>query len=484
MTAADLIHILPLIILGGGAIVTMLTIAAYRSHILTFVLTLGTLVASMSTVRVQSPAVSESIGPLIRFDGYAVFFIIVILLAAIAVVVMAYGYLRGRSVVREEFYVLVLTAMLGCVFLVSSVHFASFFLGLELLSVSLYSLAAYHRVQAVDIEAGIKYLLPAATSSAFLLFGMALVYARSGTMSLWVMAETGRIPAGRDDPVAFVGAGMIFVSLAFKLALIPFHFWAGDVYEGAPAPVTALIATTSKGAVFALLLRYFSGMDVRLREPFLSLFTWIAVFTMLVGTYLALRQSNVKRLLAYSSITHMGYLLVAFLAVREVAATALSFYLLTYFITTLGVFGVITALSGKEKDFTEIGDYRGLIADHPFLGGILTAMMLSLAGVPLTAGFLGKFYLLYAGVRSNLWLLVLVLVAASVISLFYYLRVVVTLYQPVPPESEQSPAAQAHRAAPSVSFIGGVVLAVLLLLLIWIGVYPGPILHLIQEMIA
>jgi NADH-quinone oxidoreductase subunit N len=228
------------------------------------------------------------------------------------------------------------------------------------------------------------------------------------------------------------------------------------------------------------LLRYFGQMNLRMPHPFFSLFTWVAVLTMLVGTYMALRQDNVKRLLAYSSIAHMGYLLVAFLAVADVATTALTFYLLTYFITTLGIFAVITTLSDKDEDFSEIDDYYGLAVRYPLLTAVLTAMMLSLAGVPLTAGFLGKFYLLYAGVRSELWLLVLVLVATSVISLFYYLRVVVVMYQPVPPSRHGAAVGMRAGPAPSGSFIGGVLLGGLTVSLVWVGVYPGPILRFIE----
>lgn len=480
MTAADLIRILPLLVLGAGIVVAMLGIAVRRSHTQTFALTLGTLALAIFTLRVPAPGVSAGVGPLIALDGYAVFFIALILLAAVAIVVMAFGYLRQRAVAREEFYVLVLLAMLGCAFLVSSTHFASLFLGLELLSVSLYALVAYNRSQPTDVEAGIKYLIPAAVSTAFLLFGMALVYAHTGTMSLPALAQPSGLLQGSSHVIAFIGAAMILVGIAFKLALVPFHFWAGDVYQGAPAPVTALIATTSKGAVFALLLRYFGQMDLRMRPPFFSVFTWVAVVTMVVGTYLALRQKDFKRLLAYSSIAHMGYLLVAFLAIKELAATALSFYLLTYFITTLGAFTVITMLSGRDRDFSDIDDCRGLAARYPALTGILTAMMLSLAGVPLTAGFLGKFYLLYAGVRSDLWLLVFVLIATSVISLFYYLRVVVTMYQPARAASETTAAGTSSAPAPSGSFIGGVLLASLVVSLIGVGVYPGPLLHWIE----
>ena len=443
MTGADVLHLLPLIILAGGTIVGMLGIAVYRSHVLTLVITLGTLIGSFVTLRFPLHAPDEYITPLIRFDGYAIFFLGLLFLTALAVAVMAYGYMRGRAVVREELYVLLLIAMLGCSVLVSSTHFASFFLGLEVLSVSLYALTAYHRSQPTDIEAGLKYLIPAATSSSFLLFGMAMVYAHTGTMEL---SDLARFAAGawqRSNLLALAGMGMILIGIGFKLALVPFHFWAADVYEGAPAPVTALIATASKGAVFALLFRYFGAMNIQMREPFFVIFTVIAIASMFLGNYLALFQSNLKRLLAYSSIAHMGYLLVAFLAGGPLAVTAVTFYLLAYFITTLGAFGVITALSNKDTDLSHLAGYRGLVFRHPLLGTVLAVMMFSLAGIPLTAGFLAKFYVLFAGVRSALWLLVLVLIANSVVGLFYYLRVIITIYQPIhvaqPPSAGISP---------------------------------------------
>lgn len=484
MTLVDLYQILPLVILAAGATAGMLGIAARRSHVGTFVLTLGTLILALIALWIPWRAGDEYVTKLIRFDGYAIFFMGLLFAAAIAVTVMAYGYMRGRDTVREEFYVLILTAMLGCAVLVSSTHFISFFVGLELLTVSLYVLIAYSRSRQTDVEAGIKYFIPAATSSAFLLFGMAMVYAQTGTMALSELAGLAVSRWQQGSLVAFVGLGMILIGIGFKLALVPFHFWAADVYEGAPAPVTALIATASKGAIFALLLRYFGALRVETANPFFTVFTVVAVATMLVGNLLALLQADVKRLLAYSSIAHMGYLLVAFLAGGRLAVTAVAFYLLAYFITTLGAFGVIAALSGKERDFSGIQDYRGLVLQHPFLAAMLAAMLFSLAGIPLTAGFLGKFYALLAGVRSNLWLLVFVLVASSVIGLFYYLRVIVALYQPVPSASEESGAVRPLAFVPSGSLIGGIVLALLLLALIWVGVYPGPVIHFIEYTVA
>jgi NADH-quinone oxidoreductase subunit N len=273
------------------------------------------------------------------------------------------------------------------------------------------------------------------------------------------------------------GMAMLIVGIGFKLALVPFHLWTPDVYEGAPAPVTAFVATVSKGAMFALLLRYFTLVNVQAFGSLILVFGLIAIASMVVGNITALLQNNVKRILAYSSIAHLGYLLVAFLASGPLAVTAVAFYLAAYFVTTLGAFGVVTFLSGPERDADRLLDYRGLFYSHPWLAGVMTAMLFSLAGIPLTAGFFGKFFLVAAGAGSALWLLVLVLVLSSAIGLFYYLRVIVTLY--LPRAKEQAPviAAPAPQGA-------GLVLAVLTFVLIWLGVYPAPLLQIIRTLIA
>jgi NADH-quinone oxidoreductase subunit N len=247
--------------------------------------------------------------------------------------------------------------------------------------------------------------------------------------------------------------------------------------------VTALIATASKGAVFALLFRYFDALSLQIRDPFFVIFTVVAIASMFLGNYLALFQTNLKRLLAYSSIAHMGYLLVAFLAGGPLAVTAVTFYL-SPTSSRLGAFGVITALSNKDTDFSHLAGYRGLVFRHPLLGVVLAVMMFSLAGIPLTAGFLAKFYVLFAGARSALWLLVLALIANSVAGLFYYLRVIVTIYQPIPPAQEEPRTGQRYLPAPSASLLGGILLVVLTVCLIWIGVYPGPVIRWIDTLLS
>ncbi|RJQ20519.1 MAG: NADH-quinone oxidoreductase subunit N [Nitrospiraceae bacterium] len=474
MNAADIIILLPLIVISAAAVIVMMTIAFYRSHVLTSVLTIAGLAAAFIALLVISPMAPRSVTTVLIMDGYALFYIGLVIAAAIAVSALSFDYLKGRACNQDEYYLLLLLATLGACVLAASSHFVSFFLGLEILSVSLYALIAYLRVSERGNEAGLKYLVLAGASSAFLLFGMALVYARFGTMEL---AQVAQNSGAEKDLMLFTGLALIIVGAGFKLAAVPFHMWTSDVYEGAPAPVTAFVATVSKGAVFALLLRYFTVVDIRNYTALFAIFTIIAISSMFTGNLLALMQNNIKRILAYSSIAHMGYLLVAFLASGPLAINAVSFYLAAYFVTTLGAFGIITILSGKDRDADELNDYCGMAWQRPWLTGIFTAMLLSLAGIPLTAGFLGKFYVVTAGANSALWPLVIILVITSAIGLYYYLRIIIVLYEQ--PEHEGPGPMLQH-----VTLTGHFVMTALAVMLIWIGVYPSPIISIIQAAVA
>lgn len=490
MTDKEVLLLLPLMILGAGVIAAMLGIAIRRSHVATFVIALLTVLAALVTLRGQVFAAGGYATPLIRFDDYAVFFAGLLLVVGTVIVALLYGYMANRDVVKEESYILTLTALLGSVALVASGHLASFFLGLELLSVSLYVLVGYLRARPFQIEAAFKYLIPASTSSAFLLFGMALVYAASGTMDLTGIVAATKSATGLGVPAGSVGEGMglllltglgmIFVGIAFKLALVPFHYWAPDVYEGAPAPVTALIATASKGALFVILLRYYALANLDRQWPLVPIFTGLAIATMIFGNVAALLQKDLKRLLAYSSIGHMGYMLVGFIAGGPEGVSAVTFYLLAYLITAVAALGVVSALAEKENERSAIDDYRSLAYRHPFHAAVLTASLFSLAGIPLTVGFAGKFYVLLAGVRAGLWLLVLVLVATSVIALFYYLRVVAALYHRPDPVPDETAIIHEYGPPPSDSIFGQFTMGLLALSVIWMGAYPGPLISLIQ----
>jgi len=476
MSFADLLPVLPLMILAATPITVMLVIAVYRSHAITAVLTCIGLAAVIFYLPLTAVPETGSVAHLLILDRFARFYIGLLTAAGLAAVLLSYGYLKSYAGYSEEYYILMLLALLGSAVVVASRHFATFFLGLEILSIALYALIAYPRLNETGVEAGLKYLVPAATSAAFLLFGMALIYAALGTMELTRPAAfLYRKSAEGPSLLVVTGLIMMLVGIGFKLAVVPFHFWTPDVYQGAPAPVTAFVSTVSKGSLVGLLVRLFGQVDIAGLGPLFVIFTVIVAASMIFGNLLALLQSNVKRLLAYSSIAHLGYLLVAFMVGGTMGSAAVTFYLIAYFVMTLGAFGVITVLSGPQQEVEQIDDYRGLFWRRPWLGGTFTAMLLSLGGIPLSVGFIGKFYLVVAGVSASLWFLIVVLLLTSGIGLFYYLRVVVAIFSPAP---------QAPAPAAPLTLAGGLTLAGLTVLLVGLGVLPSLLLEIVRNMVA
>ncbi|MGD0765974.1 MAG: NADH-quinone oxidoreductase subunit N [Dehalococcoidia bacterium] len=477
MSRTEIVVILPLIVLAAAPVLIMLSIAVRRNYEVSAALAFLGLAVALVMLPVASMEGSRQSTVLLLMDNYALFFMGLLFATGLVLALLSYRYLKVHAGNHEEFWILLLLATLGSSVLVASTHFVSFFLGLEILSISLYALVGYQRTSQIGIEAAIKYLVLAAVSTAFLLFGMALVYAETGSMEFGQIAS---LRAGLGDPervIFLAGMGLMVVGIGYKLAVVPFHMWAPDVYEGAPAPVTALIATVSKGGMFALLLRLFTQIGFRADDELFWLFTAIAIASMFAGNLLALMQNNVKRILAYSSIAHLGYLLTAFLASGSLAVTAVTFYFIAYFIASVGSFGVMTVLSGPERDADQIEDYRGLFWTRPWLAAVFTIMLLSMAGMPLTAGFLGKFYLVAAGAQASLWALVIILVATSVIGLFYYLRIIVAMY------SQPAEEARATGPLPLPSPSETLVLAMATSLALWLGVYPAPLIHIIPSFI-
>jgi NADH-quinone oxidoreductase subunit N len=479
MTAAAFAAFAPFTLLGAVTIVVMLLIALHRSHRVAAFSTIAGLLLCCLALPLAAPASPTAVTPLFVVDGTALFYSGLVLGSALIVAILSYAYLDiSADGPREEYYLLLLMATLGAGVLPESVHFASFFLGLETLSISLLGLIAYASPREVAAEAGTKYLILGGASSAFLLFGMALIYADLGTMSFARIGQLDQAGAPADL-FRLAGTAMILTGVGFKLSLVPFHMWTPDIYEGAPAPVTAFVAVVSKVAVFAVILRYFilaeGPADASLRAGLAV----IAVLSMLGGNLLALLQNNVKRLLAYSSIAHLGYLLVAFLAAGSLGDEAAAYYLAAYAVTSLGAFGIVGLLSapGSGRDADRIEDYRGLFRTRPFLAASLALMLLSLAGMPPTMGFIAKFYLVVSGVGAGLFWLVAALVLGSVIGLYYYLRVLVAMAMPALDESTEATSATPAKRVP---FFGHAVIAALLVLLLALGAYPAPAIALIQ----
>lgn len=474
ITLQDICLLGPQIVLAVGAVIVMLSIAVKRSHGFACIFSLLTLAVSFWAL-CWGPAPGGAATRMFIVDGTGRFFTGLILCASFVVVLLSYPYFRGREGRAEEFYLLELLATLGGIAMVISAGFVAFFLSLEVLSVSLYGLIAYQKRESAGIEAGLKYLVLAAVSSAFLLFGIALVYFQTGHLDL---AGIGQSLEGNAPSMIFLaGFALILVGIGFKLALVPFHLWTPDIYSGASAPVSAFVATVSKGAVFAFLLRMFDTLHAQSHFSIWLAFAVLAGASMLIGNWLGLRQQLIKRLLAYSSIGHLGYLLVALLAGGIWGVRAGAFYLTVYFIAMLGAFATVGTVSGSNEEARSLEDYRGLFFTRPWLAAFFTTVMLSLAGIPLTAGFLGKLYLISAGASAGSWTLLIILVVSSTIGLFYYLKVVAIMFS----TRKEAPGWGRQRQK---SFPIGITLAVLFILLLWLGIYPSSVLHLIEGMVG
>ncbi|MBD3335567.1 MAG: NADH-quinone oxidoreductase subunit NuoN [Candidatus Eisenbacteria bacterium] len=466
----------------------MLSVTIRRSETAARTITLLALAAALAAL-FDAPSAAEPVVSLLIVDAFALFFTGLLVVIAVFVVLLSRDYLAALGQRAVEFHMLLLMATLGAAVLVGARHMAALFLGLELLSVSLYALIAYTRERALSIEAGVKYLILASVSSAFLLFGLALVYHQMGTLGFAELAALLVTENLGSDPIVLGGLGLMVVGFGFKLAVAPFHLWTPDVYQGAPAPVTAFIATASKSAVLALLLRFGRLSGDILAPPLWLGLAVVAGASMLVGNLLALLQMRVKRILAYSSIAHLGYVLVAFLAGPPSAVSAVLFYMVAYSVTTLVAFGVITVLSGVRRsrtvnkeavdgeDCDRLDDYRGLGRRRPWLAALLAAALLSLAGIPLTAGFIGKYLVVTAGVGSALWALVMLMIGNSAVGIYYYLRVIVTLYL----EDQEDGAAAQRSARSRVAWDAAAALFLLAILLVGLGIYPRPILWLIAQ---
>jgi len=482
MTLQDFIALSPILDLGAFSLVTMLAIAFNRHHARIAVFAFLSCLLTLATLPWAATAAPRAVTTLLVVDGHALLYMGLILTATMVIIVLSYRYLNFQFREKEgveEYYLLLLLATFGGLVLTTAVHFVSFFLGFELLGLSLCSLIGYLRTRRNPLEAAVKYLLLSITASALLLFGLALLYFESGAMTFHgvgaIVKQAQTIPA-----LWLGGLILVLVGIALKLGLAPFHMWIPDVYQGAPTPITTYIATVSKAAVVALLLRFVTEVGVLELPPVVHLFSLLAVVSMVTGNVLALLQQNVKRLLAYSSIAHFGYVLVALLAGGPPAAEAVTFYVIVYCAMSLGAFGVVTVYSseGGDKNFFE--DYRGLFWTSPWLAAMLALSLLSLAGIPVTAGFIGKFYAIAAGVDAGLWWLVLALIANSVLSLYYYLRLIVTLFSEAA-TSATLPQGQPVQAAEATSWTAVCSLGFVASIILLLGVYPEPLIQLIRH---
>ncbi len=471
MTITDFLCLSPFLIIAGAPIVIMILISILRNYAVVFGFSVLSLLIAFASIFFIVPAEPHSIKQLFIIDSYSLFFLGIIILSALLVTMLSYEYIKQLEGVREEYYIILFTSTLGASLLAVANHFILFFLGFETLSISLYILIAFQKTKDSSIEAGIKYLIMASVSSAFLLFGMALIYTAFGTMQF---NEVGSAihNQGQFSPLVITGFGMMMVGIGFKLALFPFHMWTPDIYQGAPAPVTAYIATVSKGALMAVLIRFFFNIKGFDNPYFFAVISVISIFSMTIGNLLAIRQQNLKRLLAYSSIANMGYLIIILLTGSNRGIQSAIFFLTAYFVTTIGAFGVISLLSTAKNEAEKIADYEGLFWERPWIAIVLTICLLSLAGIPVTAGFIAKFYIIFEGMKAGLLVLVFSMIINSVIGLYYYIRVITTLF-----------ANTGKTKLPLLSFTGNLTLALITLSILVLGIYPGWLINIIVKFV-
>ncbi|MDH5509383.1 MAG: NADH-quinone oxidoreductase subunit N [Nitrospinota bacterium] len=389
---------------------------------------------ALAAVGVAGYLVIGSLGaPLTTFSGMYVvdnfsgFVKLVCLLGAGMTILVSVNYIKDEGIDGGEYYALLLFATIGMFFMVSGADLITIFLGLETMSISLYALAGYTRRRLASNEASMKYFILGALSSAFMLYGMSMIYGATGETGLRDIAQV--IGKSKDNiHLVILGGGLLLVGFAFKISAVPFHMWTPDVYQGAPTPVTAFMSSGPKAAAFAAFMRVFSEALISLHYQWWIIVWILALITMTVANLIALNQTNIKRMLAYSSIAHAGYLLVGFTAGGKMGVSAALFYLLIYTFMNIGAFAIVTIVGRAGEECSNVEDFTGLGYRHPLLGLAMVALLFSLAGIPPTAGFWGKYYLFTAALdQGYVWLAVLAALN-SVVAVFYYLRVMVVMY--------------------------------------------------------
>ena len=478
----DFYRVMPeLLWCGFGVLLMLLQPLTKNRALLTVVAFIGAAAGTASSLLGVRYAGMGFFG-LIQSDTFSVFFHVLVGAVAVLVILAAEPYLSREKLQGAEFYALILFATAGMGVLASAQELLTAFIGLEMSSIASYVLAGYRRDTLKSSESSLKYFLLGSFATAFFLYGIALVYGASETTLLTGMGHV----ADSQLSLLKLGLALILIGLGFKVAIAPFQIWTPDVYEGAPTPVTALFAAGPKAAAFALLLRIFATVPAATQYWFWA-FWILAVLTMFAGNLGALVQNNVKRLLAYSSIAHAGYILVAFAAVTGMtsgesgnaggvpAYAAVLYYLLSYALVKIGAFTIVSQLGGKDEKYVTLEDYAGLSQRHPVAAAALSLFLLSLLGLPVTAGFFGKFYVFKAAVNSNLIWLAVLMAVNSIIGAYYYLKVIVAMYMREPSEDSAATAPISFPATVNI------VLAVSAIGTVYFGLFPNQVLRLLLE---
>ncbi len=423
----------------------------------------------------QGPIAFSDTSAMMVMDDFSLVATLVFIAGAMLTVLISVSYAEARSIGRGEYYALLIYAVSGMSMMAAGTDLFSFFLGLEVLSISLYVLIGFEQREAGSNEGALKYFLLGAFASGFILYGMALLYGASGSTEYDAIART--LAGPRSDAVNLLllgGLGLLLVGIGFKISMVPFHAWTPDVYQGAPTPVAAFLSTGSKAAAFVVLIRLLGSVFPGLQMEWTPLISALAVLTIALGNVVALVQTNLKRLLAYSSIAHAGYMLLPFMSNSHDGSASIVFYLIVYTAMNLGAFGVLAVLAARGSSCGTLDDLAGLGGRHPLLAAIMAVVMFSLAGIPPTAGFMAKFYLFSAVVTGGYIELAVLGLLFSGVALYYYLRVVVWMYM--------RPAAKEPADAPGrLSFTGMTALCLSALAILAMGVFPSELLQLAER---
>ena len=434
MTLNDFYSILPAAILIVWALILLLADLWLSKHtpVVTPVLAVIGLVASIAGSVLYTSNVTSGFGGFILVDGFSRFLVPLFAVTGIFAIALAYDYLKRMGIQRGEYYTLLLFSISGMMLMASAGDLVIIFLALELLSIPLYILSGFASPKAHSEESALKYFLLGTFASAFFLFGAAFLFGATATTNLTGIVAS--VKAGSANNTFFmIGSGLLLAGFGFKVAVVPFHSWTPDVYHGAPAPVSAFMSVGAKAAGFAALIRVFSLIFPSLAAQYTPIFWGLAALTMLVGNVVAVAQTNLKRMLAYSSIAHAGYILMAFVpfgdaAIRANSIASALFYLMVYALGSLGAWAVVIGMEKEDNKGTEINDLAGLGKRSPLTAAVMTVFMLSFTGIPLTLGFWGKFYLFRTAIEGGFVSLAVIGLLTSLVSAFYYLRVVVKMY--------------------------------------------------------
>lgn len=438
----DYAAISPELIVAGFALLVMLVspfISREKRWLTGHIAWLGVMAAAVAVWLTWGTTVSTFAG-LYSIDIFSSLFKLVFLLGSLLVIFMSDNYVRRRNLPAGEYYSLILFATFGMMMMASAADLIIFFVGLEIMSVALYVLAGFSRENLKSNEASLKYFLLGAFATGFIVFGIAFVYGAVGSTSIAAVLQGEQYKLANSPLYLMVGAGLLLIGLAFKIASFPFHMWVPDVYEGAPTMVTAFMSAGPKAAAIAVLSRVFIFAFAEYSYEVSSIFWILSILTMFTGNILAIVQWNIKRMLAYSSIAHAGYMLIAFAAGSSDAVSAVVFYALSYTFMNIGAFLVVLVVEAKNDGDNDFTSFTGLGRRHPILGAAMTLFMISLAGIPPTAGFAGKFILFKAAIDQGHVVLVVIAVLNSLISVYYYLRVVVVMFM-IDTETEYKPVA-------------------------------------------